>query len=409
MNNPLVEIQKFGQSIWYDNISRDLITSGDLAAMIEHDGVMGVTSNPAIFEKAISGSRAYDSAIAALVHRGVDSAQGVYEQLAIDDIQQAADVLLPVYTRTDGIDGYVSLEVSPHLAHDTQATIDEARRLRSSVGRPNVMIKVPATPAGIPAIAQLIGEGINVNVTLLFAIAMYEQAAEAFMTGIEQLISSGGDARRVASVASFFVSRIDTMVDEKIAAIVANESERAQQAKLQSLMGKVATANAKLAYARYREIYASERWKGLATKGARPQRLLWASTSTKNPSYAKTMYVGPLIGPETVNTLPAETVAEFREHGRVHPGLTENWDDNVAGARQTMRALAEAGISIDRVTDALLADGVKKFCDPFDKLLASIAGKCRAVAAEREDLPARTRGGNECPSDAGALADRPPA
>lgn len=375
MENPLVALQKFGQSVWYDNIRRSLITSGELQAMVEHDGLLGVTSNPAIFEKALAGSVDYDQAMRALVEQGVGTAQDIYERLAIQDIQLAADVLHPVYLRTRRRDGYVSFEVSPYLAYDTQGTIAEARRLHRMIGRDNVMIKVPATPEGIPAVAQLIGEGINVNVTLLFAVEVYEAVAQAYMEGLERLAANGGDVGRVASVASFFVSRVDSLIDEKLSQALDATRDPARRERLKRLVGRVAIANAKVAYALYRDLIAQERWQALAARGAMPQRLLWASTSTKNPKYPPTLYVDELIGPDTVNTMPAETFTAFRATGRPRASLTDNWAENVEQARQTLRTLAEVGISLKEATDQLLADGVKKFIEPFDKLLSAIERK----------------------------------
>lgn len=383
MQNPFLAVRQLGQSIWYDNIRRRLITSGDLRAMVEHDGLCGVTSNPAIFEKALTGSADYDPLLRALVEGGVGSALDVYECLAVQDIQMAADELSPVYRDTDGRDGYVSLEVSPYLAHDTQATLDEARRLCTRVARPNVMIKVPATPAGIPAIARLIGEGINVNVTLLFAVTTYEAVAAAYLAGLESFSQAGGDLRRVSSVASFFVSRIDTLIDSQLEQARERVTSPERRATLERLFGKVAIANAKSAYAAYRRLVASPRWQSLASKGARPQRLLWASTSTKNPDYPKTLYVDELIGSDTVNTVPAETFEAFRRHGRARPALTSNWEDNLAAARETLATLAEVGISLDEATDRLLDEGVRKFVEPFDALLSSIERKRQAVLGNR--------------------------
>ncbi|MEW6299250.1 MAG: bifunctional transaldolase/phosoglucose isomerase [Thermodesulfobacteriota bacterium] len=375
MDNPLVALQKFGQSVWYDNIRRSLITSGELQAMVEHDGLLGVTSNPAIFEKALAGSVDYDQAMRALVEQGVGNAQDVYEHLAVQDIQLAADVLRPVYLRTRRRDGYVSFEVSPHLAHDTRGTIEEARRLHRMIGRDNVMIKVPATPEGIPAITQLISEGININVTLLFAVEVYEAVAQAYMDGLERLAAQGGDVSTVASVASFFVSRVDSLVDEKLSQALDATRDPDRREKLKGLVGKIAIANAKVAYALYRDLIAQGRWKALAAKGAMTQRLLWASTSTKNPKYPPTIYVDELIGPDTVNTMPAETLNAFRATGRPRASLTENWAENIEQARQTLRTLAEVGISLKEATDHLLADGVKKFVEPFDKLLSAVEKK----------------------------------
>ncbi|MGH7964936.1 MAG: bifunctional transaldolase/phosoglucose isomerase [Candidatus Binatia bacterium] len=379
MANPLIAVQKFGQSIWYDNIRRSLITSGELQGMVDHDGLLGVTSNPAIFEKALAGSTDYDPVLKTLVEQDIGTAQDLYERLAIEDIQLAADVLLPVYQRTQGRDGYVSFEVSPHLAQDTQGTLEEARRLHATIKRDNVMIKVPATPEGLPAITQLIGDGINVNVTLLFAVEAYEGVAKAYMTGLEQLAAKGGNLGKVASVASFFVSRIDSLIDEKLSQALNATQDAERRTKLKSLVGKVAIANAKIAYALYREICATDRWKALAAKGAQTQRLLWASTGTKNPKYSKTLYVDELIGADTVNTVPSETFTAFRESGRVRPSLTENWAENIEQARETMKTLAEVGISMKEVTDSLLADGVQKFSEPFDKLLTAIEKKRKAL------------------------------
>ncbi len=381
MGNPLVEVQKFGQSIWYDNIRRGLITSGELQAMVDHEGLLGITSNPAIFEKAVAGSTDYDPATKALVNQGVGTAKDIFERLAIEDIQLAADILYPVYRRTGYRDGYVSFEVSPYLAHDTRRTIEEARRLHAAIGRDNVMIKVPATPEGVPAIAQLISEGINVNVTLLFAVETYETVANAYMAGLEQRAAAGGDVSRLASVASFFISRIDSLIDQKLSEALDASRNPERREKLKSVVGKIAIANAKIAYARCQELYARARWKALAEKGAKPQRLLWASTSTKNPKYPKTIYVDELIGPDTVNTVPAETFREFAASGRVRPSLTENWAENIEHARGTMETLAEVGISMKEATDFLLADGVQKFSDAFDKLLAAVEKKRQALLA----------------------------
>jgi transaldolase/glucose-6-phosphate isomerase len=372
MSNPtktvsaIKEVQKLGQSIWYDNIRRGLITSGELQEMVEKDGLMGVTSNPSIFEKALAGSTDYDAAIQSLVSRGRKTAKDIYEELALEDIRLAADVLKPVYERTRGADGFVSMEVSPYLAHDTLATLEEARRLRRAVGRENVMIKVPATPEGVPAIKQLIGEGIPINVTLLFSVEVYEAVAKAYLDGLETLASSGGDLSRVASVASFFVSRIDSLIDQRLGEALDGTRDSERRAKLKSLVGKVAIANAKIAYSRYRALKAGERWKSLASRGARPQRLLWASTSTKNPKYPKTLYVDELIGEETVNTVPTETYSAFRSEGRLRAALTEDWARNQESATKTMETLADVGISMKDATDDLLADGVKKFSESFD-------------------------------------------
>ena len=383
MATTITEVQKFGQSIWFDNIRRGLITSGELAAMLEHDGLLGVTSNPAIFEKALTGGADYDPATKALVASGPLSAIQIYEALAGDDIKLAADVLYPTYVRTKGKDGYVSFEVSPYLAHDTPGTIAEAKRLHKALGRDNVLIKIPATPEGVPAIAEVLGEGISVNVTLLFAVAAYEKVADAYMTGLERLVAKGGDPSKVASVASFFISRIDSLLDDKIGKALDATEDPARRTKLKSIIGKIAIANAKVAYAKYLELYASDRWKVLAAKGAMPQRLLWASTSTKNPTYLKTIYVNELIGDNTVNTVPAETYLEFKKNGKVRPSLTENWAENLEQAREQLATLKEVGISLDEATDALLNDAVQKFCDPFDKLLGVIEKKRQTLLDKR--------------------------
>ena len=379
MENPLLQVHKLGQSIWYDNIRRSLITSGDLQTLVDQDGVCGVTSNPAIFEKALSSSEDYDQPMRALVEQGVGTAKDIYERLAIQDIQMAADVLAPVYHKTNRLDGYVSFEVSPHLAHDTQGTIEEARRLRSLIDRQNVMIKVPATQAGLPAITQLISEGTNINVTLLFAVEMYEAVADAYITGLEQLSESGGELNTVSSVASFFVSRLDSLIDEQLNTVLTSAQNTTQKSQVEPLLGKAAIANAKIAYGVYQDVVASQRWQRLAQHGASPQRLLWASTSTKNPDYPKTMYVDELIGPDTVNTLPDETVIVFRQTGQPTSRLTENWTEGITQARETLRVLGQLGISLQEATDHLLADGVKKFGDPFDKLLSAIEHKRQAL------------------------------
>jgi transaldolase/glucose-6-phosphate isomerase len=373
--NPLQALQSRGQSVWLDYIRRHLLLSGELQRLVDEDGVGGVTSNPAIFEKAISGSTDYREALRALAGQPLDAA-ALYERLAIQDIQAAADILRPVYERTRGADGYVSLEVSPHLAFDTQATVAEAKRLWQAVARPNLMIKVPATPEGLPAIEQLIGAGINVNVTLLFAQEVYEQVAHAYLAGLERWAAQGGDLSRVASVASFFISRIDTAVDAIAAARLKTAEDARERALLRSLMGKVAIANAKLTYQRFKEIFRGPRWEALAAKGARRQRLLWASTSTKNPQYRDVLYVEELIGPDTVNTMPPATLEAFRDHGRVRPSLEEDLE----GAHDTMAALAQVGISMRQVTEQLLAEGVRLFAEPFDKLMAALAQHSRTQA-----------------------------
>ena len=376
LENRLRGLEVFGQSVWLDYIRRSLITSGELRRLIAEDGVRGVTSNPAIFEKAVAGSSDYRDMLEAPEARALD-AKTLYEKLAVRDVQDACDALRSVYEEADQRDGYVSLEVSPFLAHDTLGTLNEARRLWSAVGRDNLMIKVPATPEGIPAIRQLICYGVNVNVTLLFDLAAYERVVEAYLTGLEKLVARGGDPKRVASVASFFVSRIDTAVDALIATRLPASTNPREQRVLRGLTGRVAIANAKLAYQRYQELFSGRRWQALAAQGARTQRLLWASTGVKNPSYRDVLYVEELIGPDTVNTIPPATIDAFRDHGRPRPSLTEDVD----AARDTLEGLAQVGISLTNVTDRLLAEGVQLFADAFAKLLTAVEKQSKEAGA----------------------------
>jgi transaldolase / glucose-6-phosphate isomerase len=366
--NPLKQLLQHGQSVWLDYIRRNLITSGELKRLIQEDGLRGMTSNPSIFEKAIAGSTDYTDFLNSLKERTDLDAKARYELLAIRDIQDATDLMRPVYDSAKRKDGFVSLEVSPYLAHDTEGTIAEARRLWKSVNRDNVMIKVPGTPEGLPAIKQLISEGINVNVTLLFAQEVYEKVADAYIAGLEQLAARGGDLSRVASVASFFISRIDSLVDSIVTEKLKTEKDPAKQALLKNILGKVAIANGKLTYQRYLAIFSGPRWEALAKKGAQTQRVLWASTSTKNPNYRDVLYVEELIGKDTVNTIPPATFDAFRDHGKLRNSLTEN----IEAAQQTMDSLAKAGISMKQVTDKLTQDGVKLFADAFDQLLAAV-------------------------------------
>ena len=379
VQSPVTALRQHGQSIWLDFIRRSLVAGGELGRLVDEDGLGGVTSNPAIFQKAIDGSDDYRAAIDEISAEDPGlPAKEVFERLAVKDIQDAADVLRPVYDEAAAHDGFVSLEVAPDLASDTERTLAEARRLWTALGRPNVMIKVPATPDGIPAIRTLVSEGINVNVTLLFSRAAYETVAHAYIEGLEARAAAGGDLGPVASVASFFVSRIDTAVD----ALLEEKLETASgpdAARLEALLGKVAIANAKLAYQIYKRIFAGPRWDALAAKGAQVQRVLWASTGTKNPRYSDVLYVEELIGPETVNTVPPETLAALRDHGRVRPSLEED----VEAARETLEALGRAGISLDRVTDELLTDGLKKFAEPFTKLLAAVERRSREANTAR--------------------------
>ncbi|UCC71434.1 MAG: bifunctional transaldolase/phosoglucose isomerase [Gemmatimonadota bacterium] len=374
--NQLVKLGDYGQSVWLDYIRRSLITGGELERMIDEDGLKGVTSNPAIFGKAITGSNDYAGALAALTtEKGLD-AKAMYERLAVEDIQMAADVMASVYEATGRRDGYVSLEVAPDLAHDTAGTIEEARRLWKAVGRDNAMIKVPATQSGIPAIEQLIADGINVNVTLLFAKDIYEQVVEAYLRGLERRVEGGGDPSRIASVASFFISRIDSAVDSMIAERLEDSKEAGERTRLRGLLGKIAIANAKLTYQRYQELFSGRRWEALAGEGVQTQRLLWASTSTKNPEYRDVLYVEELIGADTVNTIPPATYDAFREHGRPRGSLAEEVDTAAA----TLAMLDSLDISLSDVTDKLLADGVRLFSEAFADLLAAVEVSCAAPA-----------------------------
>jgi transaldolase/glucose-6-phosphate isomerase len=355
-----------------DYIRRDLLTSGELKKMIENDGLRGMTSNPAIFEKSITGSTLYSDILNAPDTKSLD-AKGLYERIAIRDVQDACDIFKPVYQQSKRRDGYVSLEVSPYLANDTKGTLEEARRLWKAVGRENLMIKVPATPEGIPAVRQLLEEGLNINITLLFAQSAYEKVAEAFIAALEARASKGLDVSHSASVASFFVSRIDTLVDSKVDDLEKTASGAAK-ALLESVRGKIAIANAKLTYRKYEELFGGPRWKALSGKGAQTQRLLWASTSTKNPKYCDVIYVEELIGADTVNTIPPATFDAFRDHGKLRKSLTED----VPGAAKTMENLGKAGISMKEVTDKLLVDGVMLFADAFKQLLDA-TGKSAGV------------------------------
>jgi transaldolase/glucose-6-phosphate isomerase len=366
--NPLKELIKFGQSVWLDYIRRDLLTSGELKRLITEDGLRGMTSNPTIFEKAITGGKLYDDLLNSLRPRTDLDAKGRYEILAIRDIQDAADILRPVYDSSKRRDGYVSLEVSPYLARDTKGTIAEARSLWKAVGRENVMIKIPGTAEGIPAFQQAISEGINVNVTLLFSQDVYVKVAEAYIAGLEQFAKGGGDVSRMASVASFFISRIDSAVDAIIDAKLKASKDAKEQELLKSVQGKVAIANGKQTYEKYQEIFSTPRWKALATKGAQTQRVLWASTSTKNPAYRDVLYVEELIGPDTVDTIPPATFDAFRDHGKPRQSLTED----LASAHKTMETVAKLGISMKEVTDKLTDDGVRLFSEAFDKLLEAV-------------------------------------
>jgi transaldolase/glucose-6-phosphate isomerase len=366
--NPLKELLNFGQSVWLDYIRRDLLTGGQLKRLIDEDGLRGMTSNPTIFEKAIAGGKLYDDLLNSLRSRTDLDAKGRFEVLAIRDIQDAADMFRPVYESTKRRDGYVSIEVSPYLARDMKGSLEEARRLWKSVGRENVMVKIPGTAEGLPAIQQAISEGININITLLFAQDVYVKVAEAYIAGLEQFAKNGGDVSRMASVASFFISRIDSAVDAIIETRLKASKDAREQEQLKSIQGKVAIANGKQTYEKYQTIFSTPRWKALAAKGAQTQRVLWASTSTKNPAYRDVLYVEELIGPDTVDTIPPATLDAFRDHGKPRQSLTED----LPSAHKTMETAAKLGISMKEVTDKLTDDGVRLFSEAFDKLLAAV-------------------------------------
>jgi transaldolase/glucose-6-phosphate isomerase len=372
--NPLKGLLAYGQSPWIDYIRRDLL-GGGLRKMIDEDGLRGMTSNPTIFEKAITGSKLYADILDSPEAKKLDP-KAVYEKIAIRDVQDAADIFRPVYQETKRRDGYVSLEVSPLLAKDTQGTLEEARRLWKAVGRENVMIKVPGTKEGLPAIRQLLEEGININITLLFAQSVYEQVADIYFEALEARVKKGQDVSNIASVASFFVSRIDTLIDGLIDTKLKSVTDPKQRELLTGFQGKVAIANARLTYRKYQDLVAAGRWKALAVKGAQTQRLLWASTSTKNPKYRDVLYVEELIGADTVDTLPPATFDAIRDHGRLRPSLTED----VEGAAKVMANLGKAGISMKEVTDKLVVDGVKLFADAINQLLEATGRTARANA-----------------------------
>ncbi len=372
--NPLKGLLAYGQSPWMDYIRRDLLTGGGLQKYIENDGLRGMTSNPTIFEKAINGSTLYNDFLNSPEAKSLNAKQ-LFEKIAIRDVQEACDIFRPVYDESKHRDGFVSLEVSPLLANDTNGTIEEARRLWKAVNRPNVMIKVPATPEGIPAIRQLLEDGLNINITLLFAQSAYEKVAEAFIAALEARAAKGQPINHIASVASFFVSRIDTLIDSKIDSLLKTAGGDTK-VLLESLHGTIAIANAKLTYKKYQELFGGPRWKALAAKGAQTQRLLWASTSTKNPKYRDVLYVEELIGADTVDTIPPATFDAFRDHGKLRPSLTED----VAGAARHMENLAKAGISMKEVTEQLVVDGVRLFAEAFKTLLEA-TGKSAGVKA----------------------------
>src|ERR1700676_181307 len=383
--NPVKALENHGQAVWLDFLARGFVARGDLQKLIDTDGVKGVTSNPSIFDKAIGSADEYDGPIGGALKKGDRPVAELFEQLAVEDIQHAADVLRPVYDRLKGQDGFVSLEVSPYLAMDTEGTIAEAERLWNDVRRKNLMVKVPATPEGLPAIERLIGEGISINITLLFSRDVYVQVAKAYLAGLEKHVAGGGDPSHVASVASFFVSRIDSAVDKALDEKIARANDPGEKERLSALKGKVAIANAKLAYQEYQRLFSGARWDKLKAKGAKPQRLLWASTGTKNKDYSDVLYVEELIGPNTINTMPPATLEAFRDHGQPRDSLEENIED----ARRVLAELEQSGISLEAITADLVKDGVKQFADAADKLYGAVAHKRAVVLAhgiDRQEL-----------------------
>ena len=373
--NTLHQLLEQGQSPWIDNITRDMLQDGTLRRLVDV-GIVGLTSNPTIFQKAIAKSTSYDEELQTLTRQN-KSVQEIFDDLVLDDIGNAADVLRPVYDRMNGGDGFVSIEVPPNLSADTEATIQEVRRLFNYLARPNVFVKVPGTPEGIPAFQKAISEGININVTLLFSLESYRKVAEAYLAGLEQRASTGQPIDGIASVASFFVSRVDTAVDKKLDAMIGEAGNESRKSELQALKGKAAIANAKMAYEAFKEIFSGSRWEALAAKGARVQRCLWASTSTKNPDYRDVVYVEQLIGPDTVDTMPDATIDAFLEHGKVERTL----DRDVDTARKELQALENVGISMDEVTHQLQVDGVKSFTDSFNEMLETINSKREQMLA----------------------------
>ena len=378
--NPLKELEKYGQSVWHDYIRRKEILSGGLKKRIDEDGLLGVTSNPSIFEKAIAGSDDYDESIRQYVAEGLDAPK-IFEKLAIEDIQKATDEFRGVFERTGGRDGYVSLEVSPLLAHDTQRSLEEARHLFSAVNRPNLMIKIPGTKEGLPAIEQALAEGININVTLLFGIERYAEVANTYLKALERRVAGGKPIDHVASVASVFVSRVDTLVDKQLEAKLASAKTPEERQKLEGLVGQVAVANTKLIYQKYKEIFLTPRFEALAKKGARVQRPLWGSTSTKNPEYSDILYVQELIGRDTVNTMPTNTIDAYRDHGKPEADTIEQGLDE---ARKIIAALPEVGIDLGAVTQKLEDNGVEAFANDYQKLLASIDEKKRTFTRSEQ-------------------------
>lgn len=374
MTNPLKQLKTLGQSVWYDNIDRSQLNSGQFKRMLDEDGIVGVTANPTIFEKSISSGHAYDEQIAQLIGEG-KSTDDIYEAVVIQDIRTVADLLRPIYDSSEGKDGYVSLEVSPDLAHNTEGTISEARRFWQTVDRPNLMIKIPATPEGIPAIYETLRAGINVNITLIFSIESYRQVTDAYLRALEDRNGEGHDISTLASVASFFVSRVDTLVDKLLDDRIKQTNDATQQQQFKALQGKAAIANARLVYQDFKRIFGSPRFESLKHAGAHVQRPLWASTSTKNPAYRDVLYAEELIGPDTVDTMPLETIENFRDHGHARNSI----EDDLEGASQTLASLEEIGIHYSQVTQQLQDEGVQKFADSFHKLFGGIESKQQAI------------------------------
>lgn len=374
MTNPLLQLKEYGQSVWYDNIDRAQLVSGEFKKLLDEDGVVGVTANPTIFQKSISHGDAYDEQITQLIKEG-KSTNEIYEALVITDVRTVADILRPIYDRTNRQDGFVSLEVSPDLAHNTEGTISEVRRFWKLVDRPNLLVKIPATPEGLPAIQQALTEGININITLIFAIDFYRKVTDAYLSALEDRNAEGKDISHIASVASFFVSRVDTLVDKLLEDKIKATSDSAEQQKLKSLEGKAAIANARLVYQDFKGIFNTPRFETLKHSGAHVQRPLWASTSTKNPAYRDVLYAEELIGPNTVDTMPLETIENFRDHGRVRLSI----EDNIPQAKAELAALEEVGIHYDQVTQQLLDEGVQKFADSFHELFKGIESKKQTI------------------------------
>ncbi len=377
MTNPLLQLKTHGQSVWYDTVDRAQLDNGIFKRMVDEDGIVGVTSNPTIFQKSVSHGDAYDEQITQLVREG-KSTNEIYEALAIRDIRTVADMLLPIYERANRQDGFVSLEVSPDLAHDTEATLAEVRRFWKMVDRPNLMIKIPATPEGLPVVRQALAEGININITLIFSIEDYHKVTDAFISALEERNAEGKDISHIASVASFFVSRVDTLVDQLLADKIKITSNSVEQQKLQSLEGRAAIANARLVYQDFKKIFHSPRFETLKHSGAHVQRPLWASTSTKNPAYRDVLYAEELIGPDTVDTMPLETVENFRDHGNVRLSV----EKNIQQARNELAELEEVGIHYDQVTKQLQDEGVQKFADSFHELFKVIESKKQSILSK---------------------------